>query len=50
MPNDLQLLLIEDADPIIARKVRWFEDPAFKDKGVNTHKPASEQSSAPDPE
>jgi len=47
MPKDLQLLLIEDADPIIARKVRWFEDPAFKDKGVNTHKPASEQSSAP---
>ncbi|WP_247744872.1 type IV secretory system conjugative DNA transfer family protein [Shimia sp. R11_0] len=38
MPSDLQLLLIDDADPIIARKIRWFEDPDFKDRGVNTHK------------
>lgn len=38
MSKDLQLLLIEDSDPIMARKIRWYEDPAFKDKGTNTHK------------
>ncbi|WP_424978100.1 type IV secretory system conjugative DNA transfer family protein [Leisingera sp. S232] len=39
MSKDLQLLLIEDSNPIMARKIRWYEDPAFKDKGTNTHKP-----------
>ncbi|WP_260078454.1 type IV secretory system conjugative DNA transfer family protein [Phaeobacter inhibens] len=50
MPKDLQLLLIEDADPIIARKTRWFEDSAFKDKGVNTHKPKPELGDLPETE
>lgn len=34
---NLQLVLIENADPIIAEKLRWYEDPILKDKGVNLH-------------
>lgn len=30
-----QLLLIEDADPILARKLRWFEEPDMAERGVN---------------
>ncbi|MFV1584907.1 MULTISPECIES: type IV secretory system conjugative DNA transfer family protein [unclassified Phaeobacter] len=41
MPRDHQLLLIEDADPIIAQKIRWFDDPEFMEKGVNLHKAQS---------
>jgi len=39
MSKDLQLLLIEDSDPIMAQKIRWYEDPAFMGKGTNTHQP-----------
>lgn len=34
---DRQLILIEDTYPIMARKTRWFIDPALKDKGVSLH-------------
>ncbi|WP_299733084.1 type IV secretory system conjugative DNA transfer family protein [uncultured Tateyamaria sp.] len=37
LDDDLQLILIENANPIMARKIRWFEDPDLKDKGVNLH-------------
>jgi len=37
LDDDLQLVLIENADPIIADKLRWYEDPILKDKGVNLH-------------
>ena len=37
MDNDLQLVLIENARPIIADKHRWFEDPDLASKGVNIH-------------
>ncbi|WP_159976879.1 hypothetical protein [Roseobacter cerasinus] len=33
----LQLVLIENADPILGRKARWFEDPELAAKGVNRH-------------
>ncbi len=37
--NDTQqLLLIEDADPILARKLRWFEEPDMAERGVNLRK------------
>lgn len=39
MPIHQQVILIENANPIMAEKIKWFEDPMFKDKGVNTHKP-----------
>lgn len=32
-----QLLFIEELNPIRAKKVPWFTDPALKDKGVNLH-------------
>jgi len=37
MHDDKQLLIIDNLNPIIARKKRWFEDEALKDKGVNLH-------------
>ena len=35
MPLDMQLVLIEGTNPIMAHKTRWFEDPDLKAKGVN---------------
>lgn len=35
MPLDRQLVLIEGTNPIMAQKIRWFEDPDLKTKGVN---------------
>lgn len=37
MPSDRQLLLISNMNPIMARKVPWFEDPELKDRGVNLY-------------
>jgi len=37
LDNDLQLILIENANPIMARKIKWFEDPILSVKGVNLH-------------
>ncbi|WP_224815633.1 type IV secretory system conjugative DNA transfer family protein [Hasllibacter sp. MH4015] len=37
LPLDRQLLLIENMDPIMAKKIRWFEDEELSAKGVNTH-------------
>lgn len=37
MSNHEQLILIENNYPIMANKLRWFEDPDLKDKGVNLH-------------
>jgi type IV secretion system protein VirD4 len=39
LPNDKQLVLIDNMNPIIAQKRPWFADPALKDLGVNLHKP-----------
>lgn len=39
MDDDLQLVLIENADPILGRKAPWFEDPELAAKGVNLHGP-----------
>ncbi len=36
---DRQLVLIENTDPIMARKLRWYEDPELLAKGVNLHQP-----------
>jgi type IV secretion system protein VirD4 len=38
LDDDLQLVLIENTNPIIAEKLRWYEDPILKGKGVNLHK------------
>lgn len=37
LDDDLQLVLIENANPIMGQKIRWFEDPDLADKGVNLH-------------
>lgn len=37
MDEDLELVLIENADPIIAEKLRWYEDAELSPKGVNLH-------------
>ncbi|MCG3267168.1 type IV secretory system conjugative DNA transfer family protein [Yoonia sp. I 8.24] len=37
LPKDRQLILIENTMPIMAAKIRWFEHPITKDKGVNLH-------------
>lgn len=37
MHADKQLLVIDNLNPIIAHKVRWFEDEDLKAKGVNLH-------------
>lgn len=37
MKIDQQLILIANTDPIMAKKLRWFDDPELKDKGVNLH-------------
>lgn len=41
LDDDLQLILIENADPIMARKIKWYEDPDLKTKGVNLHAKAA---------
>ncbi len=38
MPEDTQLVLVENMNPITAKKVPWFENPETKDLGVNVHK------------
>ncbi|MEP3346338.1 MAG: type IV secretory system conjugative DNA transfer family protein [Litoreibacter sp.] len=35
-PNQ-QLILIENTNPIMATKIKWFEDPEMAAKGVNLH-------------
>ena len=40
-----QLLFVENMNPIIADKRPWFEDPEFKDKGVNLYAPAQAEPS-----
>lgn len=37
MKDELQVVLIENADPILGRKAPWFEDPELAAKGVNLH-------------
>lgn len=37
MPKSNQLLLIDNLDPIMATKQRWFENPDLKDLGVNLY-------------
>jgi len=37
LPKNQQLVLIEGTMPIMAQKIRWFEHPMFKDRGVNLH-------------
>lgn len=37
LPQDKQLVFIENMNPIIATKVDWFEDEKLKSKGVNLH-------------
>jgi type IV secretion system protein VirD4 len=37
MPKDQQLLFIENLNPIMARKVPWFENDELKHLGVNLH-------------
>lgn len=37
MPKDHQLLFIENLNPIMARKVPWFENDELKHLGVNLH-------------
>lgn len=37
MHADKQLVVIDNLNPIIAHKVRWFEDEDLKAKGVNLH-------------
>ncbi|GAA6176993.1 type IV secretory system conjugative DNA transfer family protein [Sulfitobacter pacificus] len=37
LDEGMQLVLIENTDPIMAKKIKWFEDPEIKGKGVNTH-------------
>jgi len=38
LPDDKQVVFIENMNPIIATKVPWYEDDALKSKGVNLHK------------
>ena len=38
MKRDRQLLLIENLDPIIARRTPWYRNPDLKDLGNNLHK------------
>jgi type IV secretion system protein VirD4 len=45
--SDQQLLLIENGDPINAVKVRWFDDPEIKERGVDLTKLEAE---APSPQ
>ena len=35
--QDQQLILIENTNPIMAKKLRWYEDEAMAAKGMNTH-------------
>jgi type IV secretion system protein VirD4 len=35
LPEDTQLIFIENMNPIIAKKVPWFEDETLKSKGVS---------------
>lgn len=37
LKHDRQLLLIENMDPIMAAKLRWYEDPQLKERGVDLH-------------
>ncbi|WP_274379265.1 type IV secretory system conjugative DNA transfer family protein [Rhodophyticola sp. CCM32] len=37
LPLDRQLLLIENMNPIMAKKIRWYEDEELSVMGVNTH-------------
>jgi len=37
LPKNQQLVLIEGTMPIMAQKIRWFDHPMFKDRGVNLH-------------
>lgn len=39
MPQDRQLILMSNMNPIMAKKVPWFEDPALKGLGVNLQAP-----------
>jgi len=32
-----QLILIENTNPIMAKKIKWYEDPVMSAKGVNIH-------------
>ena len=36
--DDQQLILIENTNPIMARKLKWYEMPNLRNKGVNLHK------------
>lgn len=38
LPDDKQLVFIENMNPIIATKVPWYEDNVLKSKGANLHK------------
>ncbi|MDR6871109.1 type IV secretion system protein VirD4 [Bosea sp. BE125] len=38
MRKDIQLVLVENMNPIAARKIVWHSDPAFENLGVNLHR------------
>ncbi len=38
MHQDQQLIFIENTDPILSEKIKWFEDPELSKLGVDTHK------------
>jgi type IV secretion system protein VirD4 len=38
LKEDQQLVLIENANPILASKIKWYEHPLFMSKGINLHK------------
>ncbi len=46
MPQDRQLILMGNMNPIMAQKQPWFEDPELKDLGVNLHDKAEETDAA----
>ncbi|SIS99261.1 type IV secretion system protein VirD4 [Roseivivax lentus] len=37
LDQDKQLILIENTNPIMATKIRWYEEPELAAKGVNLH-------------
>lgn len=39
MRKGLQLVLVENMNPIAARKIVWHDDPTFENLGVNLHRP-----------
>jgi len=47
LPSHLQLLLVENMNPIIAEKQPWFENPELRDLGVNLYEQEDESDHSP---